>query len=160
MISDRRKQALIEMANRGTPKEQKIAEELIDKYGISVEDETIKQVEFSYRNKYEKQLLLQIWSMVINSAKEGYYTNKSKKNVFIFELTKSQEIELSLFYSIYKREMKEEIEITIHAFIQSNSIFPLSSFENPEDPTDMEKARKILNSAGTIDKINIRKQLR
>ena len=55
MITDRRKQAIIEMAKRGTLEEQKIAESVIENLGISIEDEEKEKIEFKFSNKYEKQ---------------------------------------------------------------------------------------------------------
>ena len=68
MISDRRKRAIIEMAKRGTPEEQKIAESIIKNLDISIEDEEIIQAEFRFKNKYEDRLIHQIHSLIINSS--------------------------------------------------------------------------------------------
>ena len=72
---------------------------------------------------------------------------------------KSQELELNFLYSIYKRELKQEIEITYAAFIQTNNIFPQCDIDNPKKSNDIEKVRKILDRATTIDKTHIRKQI-
>ena len=66
-----------------------------------------------------------------------------------------------MYFSIYKREIKEELEITYEAFVQKNSIFPLCDINNPSKPkeSDNKRNRKILDRATTIDKTHIRKQI-
>ncbi len=158
MISERRKQAIIEMAKRGTPEEQKIAQSIINNLDISIEDEKIIQVEFKYKTIHERHLIHQIYAMIIDSFNGEYYTSKKKTKTVWFDMTKSQELEMSLLYSIYKRELEEEIEITYSAFIQTNRIFPQTNIDNPENGK-MKNMSRILDRAGTINKTHIRKQI-
>ena len=161
-MTDRRKQALIEMAKRGTPEEQKIAKSIIKDLDISVDDEQIIDALFKYRNKYEKKILMQVWSMVINKTGVSYFTNPKKKNTVIFEITKSQETEIELFYSIYKREIEQEINLTVQAFIQTNNIFPQENIDNPDyvvTEKDKDRLRRMFERMGTMDKMQIRKQI-
>ncbi len=158
MISERRKKALIEMAKRGTLEEQNIAEMIIRRSGISIEDEEKEKIEFKFSNKYEKRLLHQISGMVTNDPNVIYYTSNKKSKTIWIEVTKLQKIEIDLFYSIYRREIKEEMEITFAAFIQRNNIYPQKPMDNQEKP-DIERIRKILNRADTIDKTHVRKQI-
>lgn len=161
MLTDRRKQALIEMAKRGTPAEQEIAKSIIDKMGFPIESEEIIETEFTYRNKFEEMLIHQIYAMIINSMEVIYFTSKIKPKTVWFNITKSQEMEMNLFYSIYKREIKEEMEITFNAFIQKNMIFPQCDIQNPKIPNEeqQKKNRKIQDRANTIDKTHVRKQI-
>ena len=160
-MTDRRKQALIEMAKRGTPEEQKIAESIIDRNGIDTESQEIVEAEFRHKNKYEERLLHQIASMVMDSMKVCAYSSKLKPKSVWYKMTKAQHTETDLYYSVYKREVKEEMDITFAAFVQRNSIFPLCDINNPSKPkeSDSERNKKILNRAWTIDKTHIRKQI-
>ena len=160
-MTDRRKKALIEMAKRGTPEEKLIAESIIAKTGISIENQEMVDVEFTYKNKIERRLIHQIRSMVTNTTQSEYRTSKSKPKTIWFDVTRAQEIEINLFYSIYRREIEEEIEITYNAFVQKNLIFPQSDIDNPAIPDEEQAKRnkKIWERAGTIDKTHIRKQI-
>ena len=160
-MTDRKKQALIEMAKRGTPEEQKIAESIIDKTGISMENEQKIEAEFTHRNKFEEMLIHQIRAMVTNDFTGSYGTSKGKPKSVWYQVTRSQEMEMNLYYSIYKREIKAEMEITYNAFVQKNMIFPQGNIENPEPLTaeDHARNRKIMERANTIDKTHVRKQI-
>ncbi len=149
------------MAKRGTPEEQKIAISIIDNLEISIEDSEIIEAEFIYTTKYEKMLIHQIAAMIINDFKPIYYTSKLRPKHVWYKITRVQQREIDLYYSIYRREIKEEFQITLHAFINRNNIFPLCELKNPQKPKkeDWEKNRKILDRAGTIDKTHIRKQI-
>ena len=162
MISERRKNAILEMAKRGTPEEQEIAKTIIDNLDISINDEQIIDAVFKYKNKYEKKILMQVWAMVINKTGVSYFTNPKKKNSIIFEITEVQKIEIELYYSIYRREIKEEIDLTVSAFIQKNNIFPQKSIDNPDtvvSQEDKDKLRRMFERMQTIDKTHVRKQI-
>ena len=162
MISERRKAALIEMSKRGMPEEQEIAKHIIEKLDISVnEDEKIIDVMFRFKNYYEKKILIQIWTMVINDSSKDHFTNKRKRNNVIFEITKTQKAEIELYFSIYKRELQEEIDLTVSAFIHANGIFPQSNDDKEYEITqeDRDRLEKLWNRTQTINKTHIRKQI-
>jgi len=158
MITDRRKQALIEMAKRGTPEEQKIAESIIEKSGISIEDEQIIKAELSWKSSTEKTLLHQIISTVMNTSGQHFYTRKDKRKTIWIDATKSQKAEIDLFFSIYSRELESEIQLTLEAFVHRNNIFPLSG-EAVDSKKSIEEQLKMLARMKTMDKTHIRKQI-
>ena len=44
---------------------------------------------FRYKNKHEKKILIQIWTMVIGSSSRNHFTNTRKRNNVIFDTFRS-----------------------------------------------------------------------
>lgn len=158
-MTDRRKQALIEMANRGTPEEQRIASKIISDNGIDSIIDYPDYVEFEAVSHYEKRLLCQIHAMVVDSKKPDTFAKKRYKNILVFKVTKSQKDEIGLVYSLMKRELESELSITYSAFVQRNHIFPDCDIKNPSDRKLTDADRKAMSRSTEMDKVHIRKQI-
>jgi len=157
-MNKRKKDALIQTALRGTKEEQAIAKKILKSKGIEIELETEHDYIHKYNGEYQERLLRQIIVMVCPNCQ--MFKLKNRRNITGVTTTISRNNDIELMYSVYKRKLNEEIDITLRAFVQSNNIFPPSddgkTFEDRE-LTDVEK--KALSRAKEIDKTNIRKQL-
>lgn len=156
---------LNELAKRGIDGEKETAErklaELMEKHGISLEDieaETTTDVQFYYASALEQRLLLQIAASV---GVTSYGENTRTRNVWL-TLTASQRIEVEFKYDIYRRALKEELEIFLRAFIHKNDIYDKK--REPIKTSDLTREEKEiilraqLMSEG-IKKANVHKQL-
>lgn len=157
-LSNRKRKALIQMALRGTEHEKNIALKLIEKYKISLELESPKDYSFKYKNELEDRLLHQITGMLDYDKDFILFTYKNKRKTFGITCKESSYLEIDLAFSLYKKSLEEEIEITYRGFVQSNMIFPPSDIV-PEHKEISEIERKALRRSQQIDKININKQI-
>lgn len=154
-MTERRKAALIEMAKRGTDAEKEIAAQMIKEHGIELTEKT--EVSFAYKSSMEKKLILQIYAMMFDTRHFEYYTYKTK-NALGFNLTEQERVEFELYYSIYRRELQTELDLTFSAFLQTNNIFPLTPSGDSKTLSSEERA-KLFSRMNTIDKTHIRKQI-
>jgi hypothetical protein len=93
--------------------------------GLSTEPK--KQYRFSYENKYEKRILLQIYAKVTqqNRIRYRYPNNRSKQ--ILLTLTPGQYREMKKLYSVYgkafKKEMQRVVSGLIEAFIYKHDLW-------------------------------------
>lgn len=157
-MTDRRRTAILAMAQRGTEHEKRMAQELAEKHGIEGEIDEPDYHFFSYRTKFEERLLHQVVAVVMNDMKNAYYSYPGKKRSIGFKVTNRQSAEIDLYYSVLKREMHDEFNLCFFAFVEANMLYPACNLEAPgKDIPD--NAEDILKRAENIKRATIRKQL-
>lgn len=143
---------ILELVRQGEGGEKENAEKILDKLlkkhrlTRSDLDDAVKQkYDFKYRTSMEKRLLLQIKLAVLGRKRElNSYWRVKGKTILVFELTKAENITISLYYSHYKGLLKDELEIFHRAFINSNPmLFPDDQSVDPQTLTDEEVARDL-----------------
>ncbi|MCU8207775.1 hypothetical protein M2H09_20885 [Vibrio vulnificus] len=158
---------LAELATRGVGGERENAEarleRLLDKYGIKMADffETDCEQEFffTYSTKFEERLFLQIaLSMGIDDIWEYKGTRKLSVNCSV-----SNHAELSLKYGVYKRALKDEMDMTFHAFIHAQKLYRQSNdLQDEEEHSPIRSAeeerrlRLIAARVTVMDRVNVR----
>lgn len=149
--------ALQVMSERGTENERRIASQklsiLLKKYDLSLADiiDGKKEVHwFSYRTKYEKQLLHQIHYKVTSWDDDSYYQAKGQTKIG-YELTPLEAAEMGRFFEHWKVKLSEEFEVCYEAFIQANKIFGEGDPGGEDGATlDLKKLRRVLSMADTM----------
>jgi len=159
-------QKIKELAKRGVAGERQAARRLLaalqNKYGITDSELDAQQVEwygFTYKTKYEKQLLNQVLFQAINKHS---LTIKRHKTTLYVETTRPIADVIKVHYAIYRREMDEHFDLMLDAFIQRNDIFPEAPRDVDDDenePRDFDRLRKILGLAGKLDRVHINKMI-
>lgn len=131
-----------------------VIDELLD------QDNTTERCWYRYDNPYIKTLLEQLGAMVAPDHK-WIFTNRAKQRQVGFDLTKAQKAEYDLYYSIMRSKLKEHLELSVVAFINANDLFPerADTEEIDWDNFDLERAQKIADMAGSIDKTHVHKRL-
>lgn len=140
----RKLKALLEMSRRGTEHEAEIAKkklkDLLEKHNLELNDFDTEEAEitwFSFKTKYEKQLLFQTIFRVTNQPVSTYYSEKGKRQVG-YKLTKIDAIEVGRLYSHWKSELKKEFQRTYEAFIRLNNIYGDSTSCDTSEMTKQE----------------------
>ncbi len=160
MILDKLKK-IQELAKRGEPGErdnaQKLLEELAAKYGVdldSISEDIKTKAVFQYSTSWERKLLGQICFAVANT--KSYYSvnnGKIRKRAIAVDVTPAQAIEIDLQYGIYRKALKEHMDIAYDAFVQQNNIFP-ENHETPEDYVmDIAHMDKVINMMSGTEKL-------
>lgn len=161
MASERKIQALRSMASSGTPHEAAAAKRILARLNIEERvDEPQEWFKFVCRNEYEKKLLSQTASMVLDRNDFECGTKRhGRKNTLYVKCTKSEHVELELFFTSYCRAVSEEMEITLQAFFQKNRIFSTQSMCAGEAHELTDEERRILKRAEDVERLSIRKQI-
>lgn len=154
-----------ELADRGIGGEKEVATqklaELIAKHGISLEEietEETTEVQFYYANTWEQRLLLQT---SVSVGVRTYAENTKTRNIWL-KLTAAQRIELEYKYEVYRRALKDEMEIFFAAFIQKNDIFDRTAKPrqlSELSPEEREQVKRTWAMADGIKKANVHKML-
>lgn len=158
MDKQRKIDALKNMARSGTKHEAAIAMSILERLNIDLqEEEPIELFNIDSKTEYEWDIFRQTAAMILDTRDLPLYVGKGrgKKKRFI-KCTKGQFSEIELFYGLYKRALNDELDITVQAFIQKNSIFP-SEVDTATKMTD--EIRKVIRRADSVDRVTIRKQI-
>lgn len=122
---------LLALAERGVGGEKKNAQRFLDrelkKHGLTIADlddseSSLIECAFVFKNKNERQLLVQVLCMVMKSDRIFLRTPKGSKKILI-KLTPFQKFEVDMFYSVYKRDLAKTLDNAFIAFISKNNIF-------------------------------------
>lgn len=159
---------LAELATRGVGGEKENAEtrlaRLLKKHGIKMADffETDCEQEFffTYSTKFEELLFIQIAASIgIVDVWEYQGTRKLSVNCSV-----SNHAELSLKYGVYKRALKDEMDMTFHAFIHTQKLYSPSNDlqdEKEESPQirsaeELRRLRLIAARSSVMDRVSVR----
>jgi hypothetical protein len=134
---------LLALAQRGVGGEKKNAQRFLErelkKHGLTIADlddshsPTIDCL-FSFKNKTERQLLVQILCMVTQSKTISSRRPRNAKKILV-ELTTVQKFEVDMFYSAYKRDLAKTLDNALTAFIAKNHIYSGVNSDEPEQST-------------------------
>lgn len=135
---------LKELAIRGVGGEketaQKLLDEILEKYQISLEeinleDEEVNDYDFSFHGADERKILVQVMYKVTNTSTYYTLTKKSTgrqvKTRVCKSCTASQKLEIEILFEFYTRLWYEEKNYFMKAFIRKHNLYG--------DPTDDDK---------------------
>lgn len=152
-------QKLSELAKRGIGGEKENAEillkKLMKKHHITEEDLKLKVknwYKFNVDSELESKLLIQTAYMVCGHNDDGNYRKKTKRTYFL-ELTAEQKIEIEYIFSIFKEDLKKELESFYKAFIYKNDIFPEDAPTSNDPNKNMEEVFKVQGYMSNIRKV-------
>ena len=140
------------LAEAGTAGEREAARamlsRLIAKHGLEkadyMEDPTL-QYDFSYENKFEKRLLIQIYAKVTKQSTIRYTTPNKRSKRILVELTENQYLEMKRLYSTYRKAFKKELERVaaglMDAFIHKHDLWSGVASDEETEPMSAEESQ-------------------
>jgi len=161
-----RLEKLLRLVKQGVGGEAKNAERqlqnLLTKHNMTladIETETRELVWFRYNNPAEKKILTQIFYKVL-TGEYSVWVNKGKQRQKGVDVTKQEILEIELMFTIYRKALKEQMEIFLEAFVQKNKIFPEITFDdNDSEPMSDEKLFALRQMMGGIEHTPVNKAL-
>lgn len=128
--------ALAERGDRGERKAaQRQLERLMKKYNVleaDLSDEILSIHWFKFKNKYDRQLLVQVAYKIAPDRDAFEHTmGKGKRTEVGVKCTKAEALQIQIEYEFYQRLLKEDMDFFFRAFIHKHEIFN----HNPP-PTD------------------------
>lgn len=156
MDPDKLKKVAAIARNPGSEGERKAALRILSNHGYSLsdfEDEKKKQnivyLQLSYKDKFEKKLILQVYSKIMNTFDIEYY-QISKKSISI-EISKDKEKHFFDSINSVKLHYRKELIKFQSAFIHKLRLFPDENVKVPniDKPKELskEEIRDILSMA-------------
>ncbi len=152
---------LFALANRGVGGEKVNAERMLRKMLIrhdldfsDILDDEKEDVWFKYgRYAVYRKLLNQI-IVTVCGEKTSVFVIKSKRYQLCVECTKTQKIEIDLRFEIYKKALKDHLDLSYSAFIHANNIFPDTDDDHEEQEEltskEMDRLDKLMNMMAGI----------
>ena len=140
---------------------QKLLDALMHKHNISpgeLGEDVLVMEKYRYKNTYERDLLVSVIGKVLDTDAFSY---RQLSKAYLLEVTREHDIEIRLFYDIYRAKINEELRITFSAFIIKNRIFSETSMAEPSTSSGelSERSLKIMERMGNIDKVDVNKQI-
>lgn len=115
-----------ELAERGIEGEAQVAKEKLDillhKYGLTLKDlekVQLNEYKFKYVTVYERKIMIQCISKVLDNPKLTYSWYKNKKKEFFVEMTEWQFIEASSLIKFHIKQFRKEINERMKAFFSA-----------------------------------------
>lgn len=161
----RRLYKLLELANRGVAGERANAESRLDalliKHGIEksdfLEKNDVQEFFFTFNNKFEKRLFLQVTQSV--GVSEVYSFRGTKR--LAINSTVAQHAEVLIKYSVYRKALRDEFEMTFEAFIHSQEISQFANCDESEPPElsqeDQHRVELIAKRAMIMERVPVHK---
>lgn len=148
-----RLEKLLALAKGGVGGEAATAQHLLDKtmaeHGVTLDMltmEEVRRVEFKFRTVQERDLLMAVYTKVMDATTIRY---GEYKGTMLFNMTRMQEVETGMLYEIYRRAWKKEQARAFRAFIIANRIWNATDDPNverpkrtPEEEAEAEEARR------------------
>jgi hypothetical protein len=122
------------LADAGSAGEREAARAMLNrlllKHGLiegGLGEEPKQSYPFSYENKFEKRILIQIYAKVTKQSSIRYRTPGNRSKRILVTLTEDQYQELKRLYGVYRRAFKKELERVaaglIDAFIHKHDLW-------------------------------------
>lgn len=160
---------LVELSRRGIGGEKENAQVILDRLlkanNISMAEfdfeigETPERRQFTFSGVMGHGLLVQVAAMVLDAQGGSLSYGKRAKNTLVFLCTRSQEVEIKVAYSIFRKDLNEHLDDMFHAFIYKNRIFPPTPPAAPKESKHTERDQRIREMMRAVDRSQITKQL-
>lgn len=155
-----RMKKLLELARRGVGGEaenaQRFLERMLASHGMTLADiEADNQrralARFKYRDSVERNLLVQIFSKVLNTSDFPVFKRKGAKFIGA-ELTPAERAEAVMYHAALAPALKKHLELAYSAFIQKNEVFKDSSDEvSPNKELDEAERQRMIALAAMMN---------
>lgn len=161
---------LLALSRHGEPGERDAAsralDRMCDQYGITIgelDDEETSVCWFRTKGKLERELIVHVAAMVTDNRELQAWHQRGRSAPIGFELTLSQEAEVSFLFDLYRRALAADLDRFIHAFIIQNEIYPATREETryPESFPDelRDGVMKTLRMASAATLVSTRKAI-
>ena len=156
----RKVEALIQVYKRGAehekPRAKRHLDRILNDLNLTYEDvdpDNYGIFEYRYKTKHEKQILMQIITMVENRSK---IDRAQCRGIWKVKQIRLNGIESQRLYNFYKRKLNEEIKATVGAFIQKNELFikgeSEESLQEDRSKKDQEEIDRMILKYQTMEK--------
>lgn len=139
-----------------------ILHRLISKHGLEkagLIEEPKQQYEFSYENKFEKRLLIQITAKVTKQSTIRYRTPHKRSKRISVSLTADQHQEMKRLYSVYRKAFKKELERVaaglIDAFIHKHDLWSGVASDEETEPMTAEESQLLRDLYRNLEDIEL-----
>lgn len=158
---------LLELSRRGVGGEAENAERFMQRmlrqYGLTLADIDDQEaprswVEFSYKTEFEKQLLVNISAMVLNSPRIETATLGRTRSLY-FKMTKFERAEAALHFDVLRGELAKHLDRALLAFLTVNNICPKKSSDESEAPMDRAELELLLQMVAGTKRVPVHKAL-
>lgn len=132
------------LAEAGSAGEREAARAMLDRLmskhdlpadGLS--EEPKQQYKFSYKNKFEKRILIQVYAKVTRQSTIRYRYQNNRSRRILVDLTADHYQEMKRLYSVYRKAFKKELDRVaaglVDAFIHKHDLW---SGVTPEEETE------------------------
>lgn len=162
---------MYKLATEGVDGEKENAQKLLtaalEKHGLTFANleskakfDEVERVSFYVKDNSLAKLLIQIVGVVRNMTSVAY---GQRGRTYLFDLTKSQKIEVVMMYDFYKGLWKKELEKTkkrlFTAFISKHKIAINAKSEGVFTPQDLKEYLAISGLMEGLEDANFRKEL-
>lgn len=126
---------------------------LLEKHNLTLDDigdQTVSSHVFRYKNKMEKDLLMQCVVHISQTRQVSHAYVRNKKEVW-FKTTKAQAVDIESIYGHYRKELTKEMEAFFYAFLHRHQIFgpPDDNAECTLSVAEIERLLAMVNSMGS-----------
>lgn len=147
------------LAEQGVGGEKSGAErkllELMEKYGVEKMDfseDIPRQQEFKYKGEFQKRLLFQIISKVLDGQEVGIYhykCGKGARSVLFVDCTDAEAIQIRIELEFYSELWEEEQQLFFQAFVQKHRLF--SSHSDTEQEYTQAELEELVRMFGMME---------
>jgi hypothetical protein len=136
-------------------------ERKLAKYGMTLEqflqdekNRAVKEFRFIFKDKYERQLLIQIVAAITGNSPKGY---ESRNSLYV-KMTETEAAETKDWFAHYRKELQDEIEFLLSAFWNKHNLFrPRQDSDNvkrlsPEEMKRLESMMRAMKSKSYVGK--------
>jgi len=127
-------QKLKALSERGVGGERENAidklDRLMQRHKITFDDletETRHLRTFRFRNRYDRDILIQIMFKVLNVRSMRISHDRGTRGMRKIQVTDAEYLEITAMHEFYWKAFKREMKIFVDAFIQKNRLFPDSA---------------------------------
>lgn len=136
-------------------------QELLRKHGLTLEDLEAtagpkrEKVFFTYKTRHERTLLFQIWAKVTDSGGAFTYWKPKNRHGVYLKVSEKEAERIEELFGVYREKLREEIEIVVDAFIQTNELYPHTNGSNGDVDIDFEYLRKMAHMMASMEKVSL-----
>ncbi|KPJ76023.1 MAG: hypothetical protein AMJ54_13230 [Deltaproteobacteria bacterium SG8_13] len=135
---------------------------LISKHGLEKAgfiEEPKQQYDFSYENKFEKRLLIQIYAKVTKQSTIRYKAPNKRSKRILVDLTEDQHTEMKKLYSVYRKAFKKELERVasglIDAFIHKHDLWSGVASDEETEPMTAEESQLLRDLYRNLEEVEL-----
>ena len=126
---------------------------------IGWSDEPVRPYHFSYKNKYEKRILIQICAKVTKQSTVRYRSTSSRSKSISVTLTPDQYHAMKGLYSVYRKAFEKELERVaaglIDAFIHKHDLWSGASSDQETEPMTAEEGQLLRDLYRNLEDVDL-----
>ena len=126
---------------------------------IGLSAEPVQSYDFSYKNKYEKRILIQICAKVTRQSTVRYRCASNRARSISVALTPDQYQAMKSLYSVYRKAFEKELERVaaglIDAFIHKHDLWSGAADDQQTEPMTAEEGRLLRDLYRNLEEVEL-----